>query len=60
MLFIDASIAFFVLFCSDKLQHNAAQFEQHAGKLKRKYWWKNMKVNKKREGEREKFLYIDL
>lgn len=29
----------------DKLQHNAAQFEQHAGKLKRKYWWKNMKVN---------------
>ncbi|CAF4399882.1 unnamed protein product [Rotaria socialis] len=28
---------------ADKLQHNAAQFEQHAGKLKRKYWWKNMK-----------------
>ncbi|CAF3469049.1 unnamed protein product [Rotaria sp. Silwood1] len=29
---------------ADKLQHNAAQFEQHAGKLKRKYWWKNMKM----------------
>lgn len=31
----------------DKLQHNAAQFEQHAGKLKRKYWWKNMKVDER-------------
>ena len=31
-------------FLQDKLQHNAAQFEQQAGKLKRKYWWKNMKV----------------
>ncbi|CAF3963677.1 unnamed protein product [Adineta steineri] len=29
---------------ADKLQHNAAQFEQHAGKLKRKFWWKNMKI----------------
>jgi len=29
---------------ADKLQHNAAQFEQHAGKLKRKFWWKNMKM----------------
>lgn len=29
---------------ADKLQHNAAQFEQQAGKLKRKYWWKNMKM----------------
>ncbi|CAF3717634.1 unnamed protein product [Rotaria sp. Silwood1] len=29
---------------ADKLQHNAAQFEQHAGKLKRKFWLKNMKM----------------
>lgn len=29
---------------ADKLQHNAAQFEQQAGKLKRKFWWKNMKM----------------
>ncbi|CAF0919409.1 unnamed protein product [Rotaria sordida] len=33
---------------ADKLQHNAAQFEQHAGKLKRKFWLKNMKVNIKK------------
>jgi hypothetical protein len=24
----------------------ASQFEQSAGALKRKYWWKNLKVNK--------------
>ncbi|CAF1171889.1 unnamed protein product, partial [Didymodactylos carnosus] len=29
---------------ADALQHNAAQFEQQAGKLKRKYWWKNCKM----------------
>ena len=28
----------------DALQHGASQFEQQAGKLKRKYWWKNLKV----------------
>jgi len=39
----------------DKLQHNAAQFEQHAGKLKRKYWWKNMKVNNKIKNENMTF-----
>jgi hypothetical protein len=43
-------------FHSDKLQHNAAQFEQHAGKLKRKYWWKNMKVNKSSESETNSFF----
>jgi hypothetical protein len=32
-----------VLF-SDALQQGASQFEQQAGKLKRKYWWKNLKV----------------
>jgi hypothetical protein len=37
---------FFLFSYQDKLQHNAAQFEQHAGKLKRKFWWKNMKVRK--------------
>lgn len=26
------------------LQEGASQFEVHAGKLKRKYWWKNLKV----------------
>ena len=26
------------------LQDGASQFEVHAGKLKRKYWWKNLKV----------------
>jgi vesicle-associated membrane protein 2 len=26
------------------LQQGASQFEQQAGKLKRKFWWKNLKV----------------
>jgi len=26
------------------LQEGASQFEVHAGKLKRKYWWKNLKM----------------
>ncbi|CAF4738707.1 unnamed protein product [Rotaria sp. Silwood1] len=30
---------------ADKLQTNAAQFEKQAGKLKRKFWLQNMKVN---------------
>ncbi len=42
---------------ADKLQHNAAQFEQHAGKLKRKYWWKNMKVKRKIK-QNKKFLFF--
>ncbi|CAG9091870.1 hypothetical protein JYU34_009876 [Plutella xylostella] len=29
---------------ADALQHGAEQFEQQAGKLKRKYWWQNMKM----------------
>jgi len=30
---------------ADALQAGASQFEASAGKLKRKFWWKNMKVN---------------
>lgn len=29
---------------SDALQQGASQFETNAGKLKRKYWWKNCKM----------------
>ncbi|XP_046986839.1 vesicle-associated membrane protein 2 isoform X1 [Schistocerca americana] len=29
---------------ADALRHGASQFEQQAGKLKRKYWWKNIKM----------------
>ena len=29
---------------ADALQMGASQFEQQAGKLKRKYWWKNLKM----------------
>lgn len=29
---------------ADALQHGASQFEQQATKLKRKYWWKNLKM----------------
>merc|ERR1712189_13497 len=29
---------------ADALQHGASQFEQQAGKLKNKFWWKNMKM----------------
>jgi len=29
----------------DALQQGASQFEQQAGKLKRKFWLKNLKVN---------------
>lgn len=29
---------------ADALQQGASQFEVHATKLKRKYWWQNMKV----------------
>jgi len=47
----------FVFFCSllthksgivlcyvDALQSGASQFEANTGKLKRKYWWQNVKV----------------
>lgn len=30
---------------ADALQVGASQFESSAAKLKRKYWWKNCKVN---------------
>ncbi|TEA30507.1 hypothetical protein DBR06_SOUSAS12410056, partial [Sousa chinensis] len=30
---------------ADALQAGASQFESSAAKLKRKYWWKNCKVN---------------
>lgn len=33
------------LFPSDALQAGASQFEASAGKLKRKFWWKNCKVS---------------
>lgn len=29
---------------ADALQHGASQFEQHATKMKRKYWFKNIKM----------------
>merc|ERR1712126_495433 len=29
---------------ADALQQGASQFEQSAGKLKRKFWWKNLKM----------------
>lgn len=29
---------------ADALQHGASQFEQQAGKLKRKEWWRNVKM----------------
>ncbi|XP_054712207.1 vesicle-associated membrane protein 3-like isoform X4 [Uloborus diversus] len=29
---------------TDALQQGASQFEQQAGKLKRKFWWKNCKM----------------
>jgi len=29
---------------ADALQQGASQFEQQAGKLKRKFWWKNLKM----------------
>lgn len=32
---------------ADALQEGASQFEQQAGKLKRKHWWKNLKVMSK-------------
>lgn len=38
-------MGFIVIFIlTDALQAGASQFEASAGKLKNKYWWKNMKV----------------
>jgi hypothetical protein len=31
-------------FFADDLQEGASQFQQQAVKLKRKYWWENIKV----------------
>ena len=39
------SLNLLVIFNLDALQQGASQFEQQAGKLKRKYWWKNLKVS---------------
>ena len=33
------------LISKDALQMGASQFEQSAGALKRKFWWKNLKVS---------------
>lgn len=38
------TILFFI--CVDALQQGASQFEQQAGKLKRKFWLQNLKVCK--------------
>lgn len=35
---------------ADALQAGASQFETSAAKLKRKYWWKNLKVQGKSPG----------
>ena len=37
-------ILLYCVLCSDALQTGASQFEASAGKLKRKYWWQNLKV----------------
>lgn len=36
--------SFLSFFSADALQAGASQFETNAGKLKRKYWWKNCKM----------------
>lgn len=38
-------ICFIYWLFTDALQQGASQFEQQAGKLKRKMWWKNLKVS---------------
>lgn len=42
-MFHNESNEYVVLF-SDALQAGASQFEASAGRLKRKFWWKNCKV----------------
>lgn len=39
-------------FLVDALQQGASQFEQQAGKLKRKFWLQNLKVSEKFETSR--------
>lgn len=49
--------------CLDGLQAGAAQFTTHARELKRKYWWKNVKVSRvlKRKQKKKSFNHpIDL
>lgn len=40
---------------ADALQQGASQFEQQAGKLKRKFWLQNLKVNEGDCGSRLSF-----
>jgi hypothetical protein len=40
------SAIWLLCFISDALQQGASQFEQQAGKLKRKFWLQNLKVRK--------------
>lgn len=44
---------------ADALQQGASQFEQQAGKLKRKFWWKNLKV-RGHHMEKAKFSWTNL
>ena len=44
---------------ADALQQGASQFEQQAGKLKRKFWWKNLKV-RDHGMEQTKFSWTNL
>ena len=37
-------LIYFIHITTDALQQGASQFEQQAGKLKRKFWWKNLKM----------------
>lgn len=38
------NFSFFFFFALDALQQGASQFEQQAGKLKRKFWLQNLKM----------------
>lgn len=41
----------------EALQYGAAQFESSAVKLKRKMWWKNVKVKKREEEKRVRIIF---
>uniref|UniRef100_A0A669QHS5 V-SNARE coiled-coil homology domain-containing protein n=1 Tax=Phasianus colchicus TaxID=9054 RepID=A0A669QHS5_PHACC len=41
---------------ADALQAGASQFETSAAKLKRKYWWKNLKVRNKTAPNRHEMV----
>lgn len=45
---------------ADALQAGASQFETSAAKLKRKYWWKNLKVSGGQVGGLGKWGYPGL